>query len=609
MKRRGALPLFFSALTSFISIAGAVPDTVMPTKVEVVKQMRRVGDYWIVGNENSGTNLWDRATYFSGLMYQYDALKEQHYYQYANDWAVRYNWALAGGVTTRHADNQCAGQAYIGLYKIAPAANKIDMTTQCIQGMVNSTKVDDWWWIDALHMAMPVFTALGVLNNDTAYYNKMYALYSDTKVRRRLYNTTTHLWYRDSSYLPPAKTPNGKDIFWSRGNGWVFGAHTKTLNMLPATDAHYAEYLQTFKDMADALRQIQRGDGLWNSSLVDSLNYGGPETTGSVFFSFGYAWGLNKNHLDTAVYLAPLLRAWQGINSISVQPDGKLGYCQDVAGSPGQALQGTTKDYGVGTFLMAASEMLKMATGPMPDLTGNLVLNKVTNFSSELTTNRATAAVDGNIISRWSAYRYPQHIECDMGKSYQVRSIEVHGYVNRAYQYIVQGRASASEAWSTILDKRSNAVGGKMMDSVLATARYVRLTIAGCANSTDTLMGINDFRIYGEDLTQIAQQGPPTRFSSLSLTPLKNGVLIHVPREYPMKPTTTLTVTLSTLSGRTIYKRSVAVTAGQSRYSVLWKTGRGADVANSTYVVSVSLMDREAKKVAGSGHRAYIINR
>ena len=75
----------------------------------------------------------------------------------------------------------------------------------------------------------------------------------------------------------PYTEPNGEDCYWSSGNGWVFGAHVRVLDVLPTSDPHRDEYIQTFKEMADALRQVQRSDGFWNVSLHDPGNYGGKE--------------------------------------------------------------------------------------------------------------------------------------------------------------------------------------------------------------------------------------------------------------------------------------------------------------------------------------------
>jgi rhamnogalacturonyl hydrolase YesR len=82
--------------------------------------------------------------------------------------------------------------------------------------MVHSTKNNDWWWVDALNMAMPCFAQLGSIYNDNSYYSKMYSLYNYTKSvdgGPGLYDTKTHLWFRDSSFLPPYTSPSGKNVY------------------------------------------------------------------------------------------------------------------------------------------------------------------------------------------------------------------------------------------------------------------------------------------------------------------------------------------------------------------------------------------------------------
>jgi len=85
--------------------------------------------------------------------------------------------------------------------------------------------------------------------------------------------------------------PNGKSIYWSRGNGWVFVALARVLDILPSDDPHRDTYVSDFKAMARALVPLQRSDGFWNASLLDpnqcaSIGKGGddgPETSGTAF--------------------------------------------------------------------------------------------------------------------------------------------------------------------------------------------------------------------------------------------------------------------------------------------------------------------------------------
>ncbi len=54
--------------------------------------------------------------------------------------------------------------------------------------MVNSDKVDDWSWVDALQMVMLVFAKSGVLEKDRSegaspYFEKMYQIDMHSKTR------------------------------------------------------------------------------------------------------------------------------------------------------------------------------------------------------------------------------------------------------------------------------------------------------------------------------------------------------------------------------------------------------------------------------------------
>lgn len=347
----------------------------LPTKTEVIKTMKKVNDYWISTNTDPGDNKWARAAYFTGNMSFYHVYPLQEYLDYAVLWANNHQWGLNRGTTTRIADDQCIGQTYIDLYLLGASTDtyKLNDITLSIQNMVNSTKSNDWDWIDAFYMAMPVFTRLGVLYDDSSYFDKMFALYSDTKYSRSLFNITDGLWYRDQNYDPPYLTPNGLNCYWSRGNGWVMGGLARTLQYLPLTDAHRDDYVTTFKLMATALKNTQRTDGFWNVSLIDPNDYGGPETSGTGFFTYSIAWGVNNGLLDSAEYVPVVLKAWNGLVSIAVHSDGKVGYIQGPGKEPSSAQPvdyDSNSDFGVGAFLLAGSEIVKLASGELPVLTG-----------------------------------------------------------------------------------------------------------------------------------------------------------------------------------------------------------------------------------------------
>jgi rhamnogalacturonyl hydrolase YesR len=354
----------------------------LPSKQVVMEKMKLANSYFmdkwpdptktIVTNKTRPSNLWTRGTYYEGLMQLYYLTQDAALYKYALDWGTFHKWqpTYTGFTPTRIADNQCCGQTYLELYQIDPKPERIATMQSSIDLMVNSTKENDWWWIDALHMAMPVFTKFGIIKNDNKYYEKMYDLYYHTKKLARgvgLYNEADSLWYRDSVYLPPKTSPNGLPVYWSRGNGWVFAALARTLDVLPVNAPHRDEYVSTFKQMAGKLIRIQRTDGFWNCNLGDPNDFGGKETSGTVFFTYGLAWGINNNFLDSATFYPHVAKGWNGLINDALHTDGKLGYVQSAGSKPadGQPLSYTKMpdfdDFGLGGFLLAGSEVFRLA--------------------------------------------------------------------------------------------------------------------------------------------------------------------------------------------------------------------------------------------------------
>jgi rhamnogalacturonyl hydrolase YesR len=371
------LRLFF-ILVSVLTTA-TLQAQKLPSKKSVLKAMRLTNQYFmnkwpdpgksIVTNQERPSNIWTRAVYYEGLMALYQIDKKKTYYNYAVDWGTKHKWGLRGGIATRNADNQCCGQTYIDLYLIDKKRERVNDIKASVDSMKATSKIDDWNWIDALQMGMPVFVRLGVLYNDTSYFNRMYDMYAFTKNKHGdngLYNPAEHLWWRDKDFDPPYKEPNGEDCYWSRGNGWVVAALIRTMQQLPKSDPHYSEYLQDYKDMLQALLPIQRSDGFWNVSLHDSTHFGGKELSGTALFTYGMAWGINNKIIDRNTYLPVLLKAWNAMVQDCVHPNGILGFVQGTGKEPKDGQPVTYdhipdfEDYGLGCFLLAGSEVYKL---------------------------------------------------------------------------------------------------------------------------------------------------------------------------------------------------------------------------------------------------------
>jgi unsaturated rhamnogalacturonyl hydrolase len=315
------------------------------------------------------SHIWTRAVYYEGLMALYSVDKKKAYYNYAFDWSAKHNWSLRDGIKTRNGDNQACGQTYIDLYLIDKDKSHIDSIKASIDKMMASDKIDDWHWVDAIQMAMPVFAKLGVIYKDTNYFHRMYEMYAFTKYKHGdngLFNAAEGLWWRDKDFDPPYKEPNGEDCYWSRGNGWVVAALVRILNTIPKNEPHRAEYVADYKAMMAALVPIQRNDGYWNASLHDSTNFGGKELTGTSLFIYGMAWGINNKILDKAIYLPVITKAWNAMAKESVHPNGFLGWVQGTGKEPKESQPVTYdrepdfEDFGLGCFLLAGSEVYKI---------------------------------------------------------------------------------------------------------------------------------------------------------------------------------------------------------------------------------------------------------
>lgn len=318
----------------------------------------------IVLNKTWPSNIWTRGVYYEGLMALYSIDPQESYYDYAVQWGESHNWNLRHGITTRNADDQDCGQTYIDLYLIDKQPARIANIKASIDSMLATPKIDDWHWIDAIQMAMPVMARLGKIYKDTAYYHRMFEMYDWTK--KGLYNTTEHLWWRDKDFIPPYKEPNGENCYWSRGNGWVLAALARTMDWLPESSPYYKVFLQDFKEMSAALLPLQRTDGFWNASLHDANHYGGKELTGTSLFVYGITWGMRKGYLDKATYRPVVVKAWNALVNECVHDNGMLGYVQSTGKEPADGQPVTYdkipdfEDYGLGCFLLAGSEIYKL---------------------------------------------------------------------------------------------------------------------------------------------------------------------------------------------------------------------------------------------------------
>lgn len=314
------------------------------------------------------SHIWTRAVYYEGLMAFNNIDPNPVYIKYAMDWGNAHHWSVRDGNTTRNADNQCAGQTYIDLALLKKDTSLMTNIKATIENMLTTDKIDDWSWVDAIQMAMPVFARLGKITGDQRYYDKMWEMYHYTRSELNkigLFDSKTNLWWRDKDFMPPYKEPNGKDCYWSRGNGWVAAALVRVMQQLPKDAPHYKDYLNDYTLMMHAILKYQDPKGYWNVSMADPTHFGGKELTGTALFTYAMAWGVNNGVLKKATFSKPISKAWVMLSSC-VHPNGFLGYVQGTGKEPkdsqpvGYDHAPDFDDFGLGCLLLAGSEVYKL---------------------------------------------------------------------------------------------------------------------------------------------------------------------------------------------------------------------------------------------------------
>lgn len=299
---------------------------------------------------------WVRGAFLTGLMATWRATGDAKYYEAAVALAEANGWCL--GNRLRHADDHCVGQAYAELYEARKDARRI----ADLRGRFDKLMADpkpgrvDWWWCDALFMAPPAMTRLSTVNGARAYLDFMNAMWWDCT--DFLYDRKQHLYYRDKRFFD-AREKNGESVFWSRGNGWVMGGTVRVLQYMPQDYPDRAGYVQLHREMAAKIASIQPADGLWRASLLDPDSYPLGETSGSGFFCFALAWGVNNGLLERDKYVPVVRKAWKALTAC-VHEDGRLGYVQRVGDRPADLSWENTQEYGVGAFLLAGEQMLRL---------------------------------------------------------------------------------------------------------------------------------------------------------------------------------------------------------------------------------------------------------
>ena len=265
------------------------------------------------------------------------------------------------------ADDYCIGQMYSQLYitdkqpvmiaRFRTLADSIMAKphTESLEWK-NNIAQREWAWCDALFMGPPAFAYLSTAAGDQKYLD--FASKMWFKTTDYLYDKDENLYFRDSRFFTQ-KEKNGQKIFWSRGNGWVIAGLVRMLSNMPANYPERSRFEDLYSKMAEKIAKLQNADGTWHAALLDPDSYPVKETSGTGFYCYALAYGINNGLLPYDKYHKVVEKAWAALVS-SVHSDGKLGNVQQIGEKPETVTDEDTEVYGVGAFLLAGSEMYKM---------------------------------------------------------------------------------------------------------------------------------------------------------------------------------------------------------------------------------------------------------
>ncbi len=356
-----ALPGGSQTTQSITKTAALEPEAVLRT-------LERVADWQLANPSRHKPTDWTQGAFYAGVMALADTVTNPKYVEAMVRRGERNDWKL--GPRKFHGDDHVVGQAYCELFfrtrdpkMIQPMRERFDDI------LANPSKVESldfsqsyalasehWSWCDALFMAPPAWLRLWKATDDKRYLD--FAVTNWWRTSDYLYDKEEHLYFRDSTYFTKREA-NGKKIFWSRGNGWVMGGLVRLLKLLPEDHPDRARFIQQYQEMAAKILTCQQPDGLWRSSLLDPESYPLKETSGSGFYTYALAWGVNEGLLDQAKFRPAVEKGWRALVEC-VNADGKLTHVQPIGADPKKFDPESTEVYGVGSFLLAGSEVYRM---------------------------------------------------------------------------------------------------------------------------------------------------------------------------------------------------------------------------------------------------------
>lgn len=309
---------------------------------------------------------WTNGAGYAGFMALNKSKQNVAYFKEMQLIGDSLNWNT--GPNRFMADDYCIGQMYSQMYLLYKQPKMLTNFKALADSIIarphteplewkNNVASREWAWCDALFMGPPALAYLSTATGEKKYLDIAVKLWD--KTTDYLFDKDENLYYRDSRFFTQ-KEKNGQKVFWSRGNGWVMGGLVRVIQNMPANYPDRARFVELYKKMAAKIATLQNADGTWHAALLDPANYPVKESSGTGFYCYALAYGINNGLLPRDKYYPVVIKAWKALTT-SVHPDGKLGYVQQIGEKPETVSYDDTEIYGVGAFLLAGSEVAKLS--------------------------------------------------------------------------------------------------------------------------------------------------------------------------------------------------------------------------------------------------------
>ncbi|MEZ5199492.1 MAG: glycoside hydrolase family 88 protein [Bacteroidales bacterium] len=219
--------LFWILLTVFcmINLSGHCQDTSgfqgkAFEKEYILQLLHRVNDYQQDHPGWTDDRNWERATYYTGVMAFFNAVKNKEILNQAVKWADSHDWKV-GNELMFPANRFTCVQTYLEVFFQTGNATQISKSKEYMDSEILKTEpayLRGWYYIDALYVGPPAFVMMSKATGNKKYNDYINPTFWD--IADQLYDEDAGLFYRDSKARYEEKAKTAKKVL---GQGVMVG--------------------------------------------------------------------------------------------------------------------------------------------------------------------------------------------------------------------------------------------------------------------------------------------------------------------------------------------------------------------------------------------------